>query len=125
MSKKGYKQTEEHKKRISEAHKAKGELHWSHRPEVKVKLIKTLRSDNWLGKKRSSEDRKKFSDSHIGKVSGMKDKKHTADSKRKISESGIGRKQSLATIVKRIKKGEQHYNWQGGKSFEPYATDWT
>ena len=52
MFKKGYKQSDDHKRKIRESHKAKGELHWSKRPEVKAKLIKTLRHDNWLGKKR-------------------------------------------------------------------------
>ena len=44
----------------------------------------------WLGKKRSEEDIKKFRVSHTGK------------------------KQSNETILKRIKRGKDHYNYQGG-----------
>ena len=44
----------------------------------------------WLNKKRSKEDIKKFKDSHLGK------------------------KQSEETILKRIRKGKDHYNYQGG-----------
>ena len=39
-------------KKIANTHKTYGEKHWSRRPEVKAKLVKTLRSDNWLGKQR-------------------------------------------------------------------------
>ena len=28
-------------------------------------------------------------------------------------------------IISEKESGEKHYNWQGGKSFEPYSTDWT
>ena len=44
----------------------------------------------WLSKKRSPEDIKKFRKAHLGK------------------------KQSKETIIKRTKRGSEHYNWQGG-----------
>lgn len=39
--------------------------------------------------------------------------KHTEEIKRKIGEAAS------------LRKGEIHWNWQGGKSFEPYSIDWT
>lgn len=44
--------TKEHKQKIKEHHLSLGNKHWAHRPEVKAKLVKTLRRDNWTGKKR-------------------------------------------------------------------------
>ena len=37
----------------------------------------------------------------------------------------IGKKQSKELILKRIRRGKDHYNWQGGKSFELYSAEWT
>jgi len=44
----------------------------------------------------------------------------TEDEKRYLSEYNkrIGRKPPAL-------KGKDHYNWQGGKSFELYSVDWT
>lgn len=38
---KGYKQTAEHTRKISETNRAKGELHWMKRPEVRMKVSQT------------------------------------------------------------------------------------
>ena len=73
--------------------------------------------------------------------------KHIEETKRKIGLASKGRKHTPETIQKIIKKskyawfkkghiswnkgikshmrGENHPNWQGGKSFEPYSIDWT
>ena len=51
-----------------------------------------------------------------------------AESKKRLGQkppSPLGIKQSLETIAKRIKKGSEHYNWQGGLSFEFYPVVWT
>jgi len=53
---------------------------------------------------------KSKSDKLKGRPTWMKGKKHRP-------ESNI--KRSLA------QSGSKHYNWQGGKSFEPYTIDWT
>jgi 5-methylcytosine-specific restriction endonuclease McrA len=44
----------------------------------------------WYGKKRSLKDREKMRLSHLGE------------------------KQTVERILKRIKRGKEHYNWQGG-----------
>lgn len=64
MFKKGYKQTEEHKRKIGLANR---------------------------GKVRSVESNLKNSLAHIGKLSARKGKKHSEESKKKMSESHKGR----------------------------------
>ena len=95
-------------------------------------------------KTRTEEHRRNLSKALKGKKPSMlavensikarKGKHHSEEHKKKISESAKrvgagkwmkGKKQSQETILKRIKKGKEHWNWQGGKSFEPYITDWT
>ncbi len=55
MPKGVYIKTEEHKRKISEAHKSLVNLHWAKRPEVRLKMSE-IRLDKpnryWLGKKR-------------------------------------------------------------------------
>jgi len=83
--------------------------HWklSDKTKQKISLAQSGNKGYWYGKKRP----------------------HTEETKRKIglanAISNKGKKQSLETIAKRIKRGEKHYNWKGGKSFEPYSVDWT
>lgn len=59
------------------------------------------------GYKVSEEIKKKMSLAKFGI-------KHTEEHKRKISESNKG-----------LNSKEKNGNWQGGKSFESYTTDWT
>ena len=65
----------------------------------------------WKGKNLYKETKKKMSEVH----------------KRIGTPWLIGKKQSEETKRKRREKlsGKNHYNWQGGKSFEPYSIDWT
>ncbi len=102
------------------------------------------------GKKLSSEHKKKLSESHIGYVMPEEQKRKiseslkghivTEETRKKIGQgnkgkprddafremvkrTSTGRRQSLETIEKRIKRGDAHYNWQGGKSFEEYGPE--
>jgi len=102
------------------------------------------------GFKHSKETRKKMSESHMGKESGMSGKhhrietrkkmsevqrgnqywlgkKHTEKSKRKMSKAQLGCKKSKETRLKmsECKRGAKSPNWQGGISFLPYPTEWT
>lgn len=120
MAKKGYKQTtqhtekirkaltgkklsKKHRKNVSEGHKG---LKYPNRKkpilskEHKDK-IKKNHSKYWKGKKRSKEDIEKFRKSHLGKPNPNKGKKMPQWSR------------------------ENHPNWKGGISFEPYTVDWT
>jgi len=64
------------------------------------------------------EVRKKISLSKIGVH-------RSAECIEKMRQSMLGKKQSIETINKRIKKGENHYNFQGWKSREPYSIEWS
>ena len=99
---KGKKFSEEHKQKISEAHKG-----FIHSKETKEKFRKIH-----LGKKHSSQTKEKMSKVHKGI-------KHTEESKKKMSESKLGKK--LPPFSKKHRKkisqariGKKHWNWQGG-----------
>jgi len=112
MFKKGYKQTEEHKRKISESKKGKK------RPPF---------SEEW---------RKNLSEAHKKLIPWNKDlTKETDERVRKISDTKKGhivseetkRKQSIANSGKRNgmygvhKFGKGSSNWIDGRSFEPYT----
>ncbi len=94
------------------------------------------------GRKPSEETKRKMSLAHKGNNRGFKKgdipwnkgkkcerfillnkqrigKKLTKQHRRNISESLRGKKHGWE------KTGEEHWNWKGGKSFEPYSVDWT
>ena len=79
-----------------------------------------------LGKKLSEETKKKIREfclKHPEKLRYWKGKHFPEIMKQKISKALKGRKKSKEHIKKL--SGSNHWNWQGGKSFEPYSTDWT
>ena len=63
----------------------------------------------YKGRKLSEETKKKMSLAQKGNKKFL-GKKHTKETKIKMSKS---------------QRKEKNHNWQGGKSFEPYTTDWT
>lgn len=95
------------------------------------------------GYKIHSEDYKKqLSENRKGNKNPNFNKKHSEETKRKMSEKLKGRiswnKGLKGYKIEKLKghkswnKGlvgynsnEKHWNWQGGKSFEPYSVDWT
>jgi len=79
MPKKGYKQTEEHRKKLSESKKGKPRL-------------------DMVG-----ENNPNYGKGLFGEDNGMFGKTHTEETRKKLSEINIGRKQSKETIEKRIK----------------------
>ncbi len=92
------KHTEESKKKISEAHKG-----------IKYPNRKSPPSFSVI-------HRGNLSEALIGNKNGL-GKKHTEESKIKIGLALKGKKRNNPF-------GEKAYNWQGGKSFEPYSIDW-
>lgn len=114
MSKKGYKQSEEHKKKISLSLLGK---------HLSLFTKEKIRNAN-LGKKQSSETKEKMSLAHKGKLKSLEHSKNISlgrkgiifseKHRKHISESCKGRnswnkgKRHLAII------GEKHPNWKGG-----------
>ena len=122
--------SEETKRKIGEAHKSK-KLSEEHKNKLKVPhigsgiYVRTKETRQNISKSRKGKKLLEETKSKIGKtLKGRKKSEETKikiknalkghfvseETKRKLSESNIGSKSSL---------------WKGGKSFEPYTTDWT
>jgi hypothetical protein len=104
------------------------------RPEVKAKITginnhnfgkhpskETLKklSEVRLGKKRkpfSEEWKKKLSEAHLGKKQSEEHRKHIGDGHR-----GKHHPPEWCENISKAQRGEKSWNWQGGKSFEPYC----
>ncbi len=71
------------------------------------------------GRKLSDETKKKIG---LANSIALKGKKLPEEVKRKISENSSRYWLGKERIDQR---GENHHNWQGGKSFESYSLDWT
>ena len=84
-------------------------------------------SQSHLGKHHSKKTREKMSNSAKGKHHYWLGKKRTTETKIKIGKSHKGKhlseehKKKLSELM----SGENHFNWQGGISFRPYSQDWT
>lgn len=112
--------TEETKRRIAEGNRGKIVSN-----ETKIKM-----SESHKGKKWSELHRKHINESCNG-TGGFSGKHHSEETKERIrlnsTKHWLNHKKSDET---RKKMSEAHlkekcYNWQGGKSFEPYSVDWT
>jgi hypothetical protein len=129
MPKKGYKQTEEHKRKFRENH---------HRYWLGKKRPGMI--GFWKGKKMSEEHKRKVSENNARYWKGKKRGARSEETKRKISETfkkkhinkGVspwnkGKKltEEHKTKISKGNKGKNHWNWQGWKSLEPYSIDWT
>jgi len=106
--------TEEHKRNIGKANSGlnNGMYGRHHSPEIRRQISETmkrkkLRPPSQLGANFSDSHRKHLSESRKGIT-------FSQEHRQNIGLAQIGRKQSKETISKRIKKGIEHYNWQGG-----------
>ena len=148
--KKGFKHSEETKRKMSEARKGnKNALGSKHTEETRKKYsLSRMGNTNAKGHKHTEKSKQKMSLVKMGNQSGL-GYKHTEESKQKMSKSQKGRKHSEETIKKMslIKMGNQytlgfkhseeskrkisvsisgsnHYNWQGGIDNEEYCDAW-
>lgn len=62
----------------------------------------------------SKKWRDNLSKSHIGQRGYWTGKKRSPEDIEKMRKSHLGEKQTKERILKRIKRGPEHYNWQGG-----------
>ena len=136
--KKGFKFSEEHRKHLSEAHKGqkawnKGKQHSKKtREKISEAIKKAFLSKEYRKKISEAAKLRKLSEETKEKISiANKGRKWSEESKRKLSKTLRRHKLSKETkkkiseshIGKMMK--DENPNWQGGKSFEPYTTDWT
>jgi len=144
---KGKKHSEEHRKKLSEARKGKpsGMLGKHHTEEAKIKISEACKKNParyWLGKKRPdiSEKAKKWAREKLnpywkhskgisyntGRTWFEKDRKRTKEEiekmKKTLKETWSERCDEI--VRKRNQGGGNHWNWQGGKSYEIYPQDW-
>ena len=97
--------------------------HWNLSKKIKKKL--SINNPKfWLGKKFSEKHKKKIKEAHKGK------KKPWVKNLPQIFKKGYipwikGKKSPWTSERLRKLKGEKNPSWKGGKSFEPYTTDWT
>lgn len=127
-SMKGRTLSEDHRRKLSESHK--GQIPWDKglTKETDERLRK--HSQKLMGRKLSEETKRKMSEGHRGM-------KFSEEHKRKISMALMGNKYGVGNqslkgrhLSEEHKKrislagiGEKHWNWQGGKSFEPYLPE--
>jgi len=107
--------------------------HWSgkkHSKETRMKMSESAKGNKYsLGRHWSEEDKKRISKRNKGNKSRT-GQKSTKEHRNKISEALKGKSKSenhRENLRKNhaIVDGILNPNWQGGKSFEPYTTDWT
>lgn len=96
MPKKGYKPTEEHKRKLSESHKGK-------KPS---EVSKQKMSESRKGKKHSEETKRKICKNHVG----MLDKNHSEETRQKISLARKGKKwtEEIRKKISESHKGKRH-----------------
>lgn len=87
-------------------------------PEVRRRISKARKNRfKKLGYLNSLETRRKMSKSLQGRIAWNKGKKGF------MSEAGKERLRQ--SVLKRLANPKNHYNWKGGKSFEPYSCQFT
>lgn len=105
----GIRRSEETKRKISEVQKGK-KLSQQQRRDMSRRL--KGKPSPMKGKTRSHEFRRKIAQVTKGERNPFWGKKHSEETKSKISKARTG-----------ICSGEDHHNWRGGNSFEPYAPE--
>jgi len=143
MPRRGYKQTEDHKRKLGEERKGEKNPFYGkkHTSETKEKISKNRKGKNikeshWLYKKGYLVTGEK--NSNYGKNENLKGKKnpfygkkHNETSKNKIRLFNIGKivpeeiKEQIRKKMIGTRCGDQNPAWKGGISYEPYCQSWT
>lgn len=126
-SRRGYKFSEESKRKISKSHKKgfeDGRVPWNkgipRRKETKRKMSESKKGakNPMYGKHHSEEHKQKLSESNRGENNAMYGRTGDKHPKYGIRLSAESRKK-----ISEAKKGDKHPNWMGGISFEPYSPE--
>ena len=117
-AKEGVKQSEEHRRKIGEA-----KMGHIVSEETRIKIGNAHRnkivSKETREKLRKALKGKKLTKEHIeNRTKSRAGYRHSEETRKKISESNKGNTENKL-------RGENHPNWVGGTSFEPYSLDWT
>ena len=109
--------SEETRRKMSKTHRGKKRTPFSEEHMRRISESKSGENHPMFGKKFSSERRAKIS-------KALRGKKHTEEHRQKNSEAQYGKTVSEETRAKisNAMIGENHPNWKGGISFEPYCT---
>ena len=133
MPLKGFKHSEETKRKMSKAHAGEKHPMWGRhhteetREKLRIKLTGRTITDEWRlkigdarrGRKHNSSTKQKIGLAHKGM-------NHTEESKRKISEmtkKAMAKKEIREKLINNHAdvSGRNNPQWLGGKSFEPYG----
>jgi hypothetical protein len=114
----GRKLSKAHKQKISEANKGNTYgLGYKHTPEAILKIGLAHKGKNTtLGYKHTPETKLKMSLAKKGKPNSKKGIPLSEETKLKMSEAKKGKPNG--------RSGDNHFNWQGGISTFPYPFDW-
>ena len=130
MPLKGYKQTQIHKRKLSESHKglkhseeSKKKIRGRNNPAKRSSVRKKI-SQKLKGRKFSKQWRRKISESKKGNKVNL-GRVFSKEHKRKLGEAHKGKKILIQFLYKWKRFGIKNPAWKGGLSYEPYSTDWT
>ena len=107
-------------------HKERVGLKHSNGTKEKIGLKNKGHKGYWKGKNIPKGAKDKMSEAKIGKYVA-ENSPSWKGGKPRCKECGkiiSYQKEICYSCFAKINKGENHYNWQGGISFEPYSVDW-
>ncbi len=113
----------------------KGMIPWNKGKKMSLSFREAVGKSH-KGIKLSETAKQNIKMAKLGDKNPMFGKKLSSNHKKKISESGKksgvgkwmnGRRWAKEALKKRTvsQSGENHYNWKGGISFDPYPIEWT